>query len=1191
MNRLITLSFFLLLCVVADAQIAQLNPKFVSVKQYEAEANKAFEKRQYNKALEYYSIILKDQPQRTDLYWNAAISAYQTKHYTVAFRYLESLNQPEYAKLYPQLMFKRAMVKKSLGDYDGAITLLKTFIANSQIAGTNSPTDLVKEAEAEILACEWAKPLNESKPGYDVIRMDEINTNFTDMAPVQYGDKLYFTSSYKASNDSLYVTHIYQADTRNKVESVDINSMVSGEFTSHYALNTNQMRVYYNIGKEVEGTYSAEIYYRDKGTDGLWKAPVRLPDAINMAGYTATQPNVGFDKATGREILYFVSDRPGGKGGLDIWAAEIDAQGNIGMPKNLSEINTTKDDITPFHFNMAQVLFFSTEGYKTMGGFDVFSSTKNSEGLWSLPTHGGFPLNSSYDDMYYSINENTGRSFFVSNRKGGKCFSPDRDCVCNDIYYYDIQLNLKAETFLVTTKEPLKATRVELINLDTDKSMQTLVNKDGNNFDFALDKNTRYRLIATKENHIADTVDFDTKGYWQSTTIYQKLELMPNLKLDVYVFEKFSNIPLSGSRVDIFEMPSGFTISSSSSTKTSTIGTSPNSYSSITGSYTTGKLIFSEVITGHHFTTGKIEFGKTYKLFGFKDTYAVDSSYLVIDAYGASTRYEYSDSLFLQPFKGLPLTLFFDDDHPNPRTRDSFTNLSYDNTYNAYILKEMDYLRANYGQSKSVSFSGANEISAFFRDSVRGNYQKLREFSALMTKFLAAGQNLEIVIEGYASPLADSDYNKLLTSRRINSLINSFYYYENGILRPYIQNKHLSIRIIPFGETKASSGVSDDFNDQKSSIYSIGAMRERKVQIKEINQLTDEEVRRLSSIDHYDILKKYWDFDTHLSFLDKNLAVEASMENKTVTPASANRVSTIVTTKSGVTTKGGASLRMRHEFVLVDSYTGETITKEGNVQVYDYLNQNKAIGKAKLKNSVFGYDFTMNGDYLITGRARGYSEASAAYLGSYTEGGGILRDTLYLTPFTGLPLSLYFNNDRPDPNTTSTTTNQTYDKTYKSYYGQKKEFIKQYNQLLSSIGGVPMADNEMQQFFDDEIKGGFDKLSGYASIIKSYLKQGKQIEIVIEGHASPLANSNYNDYLTSRRIQSVVNFLAAYDGGSLKKYLKSGNLEVKNKPLGETESSNVSDDIKDPKRSIYGLGASKARRVVIRDILIREVDR
>lgn len=1162
MNKLYTISLTLLFLsfgTISNAQIAQLNPKVVTVKQYEVKANEAFEKKDYNKALEYYLAILKDEPKREDLFWNAAESARQTRHYNVAYKYFESLNQTALAKNYPQLPLKRALIKKSLGDYDGAVALLKSVSSSSGISSTASGAQLLNDIQAEIEACEWAKPIAESQPTYELVHLDgNVNSYYTDIAPIQQGNTLYYTSAYFDNPKAKPVTKVFMTDNKSKGTPIAINSSTEGDFTAHYALNNAGSRVYYTISKQAEnGDFHSEIYFRDKTTDGSWGNPVRLPDTINTASSTATQPTIGFDKSKGTEILYFVSDRAGGKGGLDIWYADIDSKGNVGAPKNLSNVNTSKDDITPYYFNKAQILFFSTEGYKSMGGFDVFYVNKSDNGDWSAPINAGYPLNTSYDETYYSISGESARSYFVSNRKGGQCISPDKDCVCNDIYYYDVKLSLKAETLLASTKEALKGCKVDLIDIETGKVISYLVNADGNNFDFPLDLNKNYRLIATKEGHRPDTVDFDTRSYWKTTVIEKQLELNPNLKLNVWVFDAIDQSALNGAKFEMREANSG-------------------------------KLLVSEVLTGNTFSTTKIEFGKSYWLYGFKETYEADSTLLVIDAYGTSMRFEYADSLYLKPFKGLPVTLYFHDDHPNPRTRDTITTLTYGETYESYIRREAEYLKAYYGANAGVSFSEANEISAFFRDEIKYNYNKLLKFMSLMNKYLITGKTLEIVIEGYASPLAAADYNRNLTSRRISSLINQLYAYENGILRPYIISKQLRIRVLPFGESKAKTDVSDNYNDLKNSLYSVKAMRERKVEIKEINQVDPNDLKGLSY--STEGLKGFWDFDTHISFLDKNYAIASgsgSQVGVTAKGISKSSVSTggglssysVITKSAGVRT----SAKQRHEFVLVDSYTGEIITKSGEVKIAE-SSMDKNLGSANRKGSNFYYDLQGNKNYSVTGWASGYTQSTINYQGN-TEGVEVVRDTLLLTPFRGLPLPLYFNNDRPNPNTKKSATEVAYDKSYKDYFGQKKDFIRHFNQLLYNNGTVPSADNEMASFFENDVKGGFEVLEGYTSILKSYLKQGKRIEVILEGYASPLAQSDYNEYLTNRRINSVINY---FSSNSLSKYIKNGQLELKVKPLGEAYSATtVSDDANDPKRSIYSIEASKERKVVIKDILIK----
>jgi outer membrane protein OmpA-like peptidoglycan-associated protein len=275
------------------------------------------------------------------------------------------------------------------------------------------------------------------------------------------------------------------------------------------------------------------------------------------------------------------------------------------------------------------------------------------------------------------------------------------------------------------------------------------------------------------------------------------------------------------------------------------------------------------------------------------------------------------------------------------------------------------------------------------------------------------------------------------------------------------------------------------------------------------------------------------------------------------------------------------------EMVLLDAYTGEIIGKNGFVDIVD-AEGNNLVGKAKRKGDNYHYDIPLDKNLTIKSHVAGYNQVSKGSSAFYTEGGEMKMDTVFLTPFSGLPLSLYFDNDRPDPNTQKAKTTLSYDKSYQSYYAQMPTYVKKYNDILKKKGSVPSAIHEIEQFFNNDVKQGFETLDGYAYIIKSYMEQGLSIEVVIEGYASPLANASYNEYLTQRRINSVVNFFSTYGGGNLTPYVKNGHLTLKVRPLGETQAAfNVSDDSHDPQNSIYGLGASRERRVVIKDILIK----
>ena len=95
---------------------------------------------------------------------------------------------------------------------------------------------------------------------------------------------------------------------------------------------------------------------------------------------------------------------------------------------------------------------------------------------------------------------------------------------------------------------------------------------------------------------------------------------------------------------------------------------------------------------------------------------------------------------------------------------------------------------------------------------------------------------MEIFIKGYTSPRAKGDYNLSLGKRRISSLRNHFQTYKNGVFVPYLTAKTLIVTERSFGETTASTNVSDDLEDMRNSVYSVGAAKERRVEIVEVSQ-------------------------------------------------------------------------------------------------------------------------------------------------------------------------------------------------------------------------------------------------------------------------------------------------------------------------------------------------------------------
>lgn len=185
----------------------------------------------------------------------------------------------------------------------------------------------------------------------------------------------------------------------------------------------------------------------------------------------------------------------------------------------------------------------------------------------------------------------------------------------------------------------------------------------------------------------------------------------------------------------------------------------------------------------------------------------------------------------------LPVTLYFHNDEPNPRSRDTTTQLTYGDAYDSYLALRRTYEKE---MSKGVSAEAREdaelEVDDFYAYFIEKGMRDLEQFSSLLLVELQKGYSIRLTIKGFASPRAQSDYNVNLTQRRIASLVNHLRVTQNGVLLPYIESNAenhatLTFEAVPFGEYRADQAVSDALDDTKESIYSRGARLERKIEI------------------------------------------------------------------------------------------------------------------------------------------------------------------------------------------------------------------------------------------------------------------------------------------------------------------------------------------------------------------------
>jgi len=189
----------------------------------------------------------------------------------------------------------------------------------------------------------------------------------------------------------------------------------------------------------------------------------------------------------------------------------------------------------------------------------------------------------------------------------------------------------------------------------------------------------------------------------------------------------------------------------------------------------------------------------------------------------------------------LPIRLYFENDHPNPKSTAETTEFSYEETYVKYKSQYPLYLQnVQEGRDTSAARYQAQSLYTFFENDVDKGMNDLAFFREQVWQALQSGQQVSIIVQGFASPLAKSDYNVHLTKRRIASIINYFEEVDGGKFSAYMQTTPSRLQFIevPMGEFQAKKEVSDNYYDQRNSVYSKDASLERRIEIIELRTQT-----------------------------------------------------------------------------------------------------------------------------------------------------------------------------------------------------------------------------------------------------------------------------------------------------------------------------------------------------------------
>ncbi len=183
----------------------------------------------------------------------------------------------------------------------------------------------------------------------------------------------------------------------------------------------------------------------------------------------------------------------------------------------------------------------------------------------------------------------------------------------------------------------------------------------------------------------------------------------------------------------------------------------------------------------------------------------------------------------------LPLPLFFDNDEPDNNTKATITAKTYEQAFNTYYGRKLVYMEKSGKKLDALQkIERETEMMQFFEGVIKQNFVRLQQFTPILLSRLYKGEKIEIIVKGFASPLAKNDYNVFLGKRRVASLYNYWNNFENGIFRKYFENGQLKITQVSYGEDTAAKDISDDQTNEAASIYNLGAAKERRIEIIEV---------------------------------------------------------------------------------------------------------------------------------------------------------------------------------------------------------------------------------------------------------------------------------------------------------------------------------------------------------------------
>ncbi len=404
----------------------------------------------------------------------------------------------------------------------------------------------------------------------------DVNSSYPEYSPIfaPYDSIVFFTSrrpetiggkrNRKISNE--YFEDVYYTSALNKKWQAPeqmkkpINS--KGNDAS-VAVNPVGNGILIYRGKKGMGDIFISFKRTKNNGEQVWTKPKQVIKRINKKNSRESSLTFNSDST----VVFFVSNRKKGYGGKDIYMSMRRGNSNNGWtkPANIGgDVNTIYDEEAVFLLNNDSILYFSSRGHNTMGGFDLFRSYKLPDGRWSEPENVGYPLNSPGDDMFIFVNKDKRTGYYTSNGQEDNYgdldlyeffFYTPKD-IMNDaeddliayikkpVNEFSMEPPVEIKTMRLTvvtgivseyeTMKPLYA-RIEIVDNATQEVIQTVMtNASNGEYTVMLPSGKDYGMSVNADGYMFHSENFnipETSGYQEIRKDIQLLPVNPGSKV------------------------------------------------------------------------------------------------------------------------------------------------------------------------------------------------------------------------------------------------------------------------------------------------------------------------------------------------------------------------------------------------------------------------------------------------------------------------------------------------------------------------------------------------------------------------------------------------------------------------------------------------------------------------------------